>query len=213
MRISHKHNFIFFCNPKTGSESFREMLNTYSDLKVNNNVKKQSKSLPFYTHISPSETKEIFKKLGWKFDSYLKIICTRNPYHRLVSLYEMIYKRRPDFLKPSFKNWLKKTNNRGDGGGGKDYHRWRKYGTYSLDNLVLDENRNYLVDKIIKLEDFEEEVPVLFSKLNLPQLKSIVKKNVGRKSKKSKEYYDDELISVVHERYSWELKKFNYKLI
>ena len=51
MRISHKHNFIFFCNPKTGSESFREMLNTYSDLKVNNNVKKQSKSLPFYTHI------------------------------------------------------------------------------------------------------------------------------------------------------------------
>ena len=70
-----------------------------------------------------------------------------------------------------------------------------------------------MVDKIIKLEDFEEEVPVLFSKLNLPQLKSIVKKNVGRKSKKSKEYYDDELISVVQERYSWELKKFNYKLI
>ena len=70
-----------------------------------------------------------------------------------------------------------------------------------------------MVDKIIKLEDLEEEVPALFLKLNLPQLKSIVKKNVGRKSKKNQEYYDDELISVVQERYSWELKKFSYKLI
>ncbi len=211
MRISHKYKFILFCNPKTGSESFREMLDPYSDIKVNNNVREQGKNLPFYTHISPIETKEIFKGLGWEYGSYFKVICTRNPYNRLVSLYEMIYKRRPSFLRPSFKNWLLNTKNRGDGGGGKDYHRWRKYGTYSLDNLIFDENGNYLVDKVIKLEDFNKEIPSLFSKLNLPELDGIVKKNVGRKII-TQEYYDEELVSLVQQRYSWELKKFNYKL-
>ena len=113
MRVSHKYKFIFFCNPKTGSDSFREMLDPYSDLRVNNNVREQSKSFPFYTHISPIETKEIFKKLEWEYDSYLKIICIRNPYYRLVSLYEMIYKRSPSLFRPSFKNWLLKSENKG----------------------------------------------------------------------------------------------------
>ena len=212
MRISHQYKFILFCNPKTGSESFREMLDPYSDLRVNNNVREQGENLPFYTHISPLETKEIFEDLGWEYGSYLKIICTRNPYKRLVSLYEMIYKRRPSIFRPSFKNWLLSTKNSGVGGGGKDYHRWRKYGTYSLDNLIFDKNGESLVDKVIKLEEFNKEIPALFSRLNLPKLDGIVKKNVGRKSKKTQEYYDEELISLVQDRYSWELKKFNYKL-
>ena len=124
----------------------------------------------------------------------------------------MIYKRRPSIFRPSFKSWLLSTENSGFGAGGKDYHRWRKYGTYSLDNLIFDKNGNSLVDKVIRLEDFNKEIPSLFSTLNLPKLDGIVKKNVGRKSKKTQEYYDEELISLVQDRYSWELKKFNYKL-
>ena len=69
-----------------------------------------------------------------------------------------------------------------------------------------------MVDKVIKLEEFNEEIPALFSRLNLPKLDGIVKKNVGRKSKKTQEYFDDELVSLVQQSYSWELKKFNYKL-
>ena len=213
MRISHKHNFIFFCNPKTGSESFREMLNPFSEIKVNNNVREQSTSTPFYTHITPFETKKIFNKLGWKYNQYYKIVCVRNPYDRLVSLYEMIYKRRPKLLKPSFNKWFLNTISYGIGGGGKDYQRWRKYGTYSLKNFISDKNGNILVDKVIRLEDFDVEIPQLFEKLKLPKLKSIVKKNVGSKRKKTYEYFDKELESIVKKRYSWDLKKYNYKLI
>ena len=125
MRISHKHKFIFFCNPKTGSDSFREMLNPYSEIKVNNNSKIQGEKYPFYTHISPIETKKTFKNLGWHYDDYYKVVCTRNPYNKLVSLYEMIYKRYPNFLKPNFKKWVINTKNNKSGGGGKDHQRWR----------------------------------------------------------------------------------------
>ena len=83
---------------------------------------------------------------------------------------------------------------------------------YKLNINVVDQNGDSLVDKVIRLEDFNKEIPSLFSTLNLPKLDGIVKKNVGRKLKKTQEYYDDELVSLVQQRYSWELKKFNYKL-
>ena len=212
MRISHKHKFIFYCNPKTGSDSFREMLNAYSDIKVNNNSKTQGEKYPFYTHISPIETKEIFKNLGWNYEDYYKVVCTRNPYNKLVSLYEMVYKRYPNFLRPDFKKWVIKTKNNNFGGGGKDHQRWRKYGTYALENFIKDEKGNFLVDKVIRLEDFSQEVPKLFKHLKLPEIRGILKKNVGKKRKSTQEYYDSELVSIIKKRYSWELKKFCYDL-
>ncbi len=211
MRISHQHKFILFCNPKTGSDSLREMFDPYSDVRVLNNFKNQSEKQPFYTHISPQETKLIFQNLGWNYKDYYKIISTRNPFFRLISLFEMIYKRRPNIIKPSFKKWLINTKNNNDGGGGKDYHRWRKYGTYSLENLIFDENEEILVDKVVRLEDFNLEIPKLFKHLDLPQPKHIIKKNIGKKRKMLSDYYDDELIKLVEERYFWELNKFNYK--
>ena len=213
MRISHKYKFIFFCNPKTGSDSFRQMLEPYSDIIVKNNFLNKSEKFPFYTHISPVETRNVFSELGWDYESYHKIICTRNPFDKLVSLYEMIYKNYPRVLMPSFKKWLTLTKVNKEGGGGNDYRRWRKYGTYSLENLIYDDKKKILVDQIIKLEDIENDVPELFSKLGLPKIKKIVKKNVGKKYKKTQEYYDEELVSLVQQRYSWEINKFNYKLL
>ena len=213
MRISHKHKFIFYCNPKTGSDSFREMLNPYSDIKVNNNSKTQGEKNPFYTHISPIETKKIFKNLGWDYDDYYKVVCTRNPYNKLVSLYEMIYKRYPNFLRPGFKKWVINTKINKSGGGGKHHQKWRKYGTYALENFIKDEYGKLLVDKVIRLEDFSEEVPKLFKHLKLPEIRDVIKKNVGYKRKETQEYFDKELVSIIKKRYSWELKKFSYNLL
>ena len=213
MRISHKHKFIFFCNPKTGSDSFREMLNPYSEIKVNNNSKIQGEKYLFYTHISPIETKKTFKNLGWHYDDYYKVVCTRNPYNKLVSLYEMIYKRYPNFLKPDFKKWVINTKNNKSGGGGKDHQRWRKYGTYALENFIKDESGKFLVDKVIRLEDFDKEVPKLFKHLKLPEIRDVIKKNVGNKRKETQEYFDKELVSIIKKRYSWELKEFSYDLL
>ena len=209
MRISHKNKFIFFSNPKTGSESLREMLTPFSEV-LDVPFKDTTPDNPFYSHISPLEVKQIFSQEGYNFNDYYKIVCIRNPFNRLVSLYEMIYRRWP--VKPPFDLWLKSTEVNGKGGGGKNHERWRRYGTYSLKNYISDENNQIIVDKIICLERFEEEIPQLFKELNieLPSDFRIIKKNVRKRKKKVSDYYSEKSKQLVYERYAWEIDKFNY---
>src|SRR5690606_27928408 len=118
MQISHRYKFIFFSFPKTGSESVRELLDPYSDIRGIPywNISEEN---PFYSHISPAEVKAIFQKNGWDYDEYFKFTFVRNPWARLVSLYNMIYFTKPAdsfysklktvLLKPkppSFRDWL-----------------------------------------------------------------------------------------------------------
>lgn len=212
MRISHKYKFIFFSFPKTGSESLRKMLDPYSDIK---DVSYQdiTPDNPFYSHISPEEMQIIFKERGWDFDSYHKIVCVRNPFDRLVSLYEMIYRKWP--INPPFNLWIQKIKNNSSGGGGKDHERWRKYGSYSLKNYISDKDGKILVDEIIQLENFETSIPKLFELLQIPISEDfkIVKKNSAGRKKTVESYYSEKSIKIVNENYKWEIEKFNYKLI
>ncbi|HZW62688.1 MAG TPA: sulfotransferase family 2 domain-containing protein [Flavobacteriaceae bacterium] len=209
MRISHKNKFIFFSNPKTGSESLREMLTPYSEV-FDVPFKEATNKFPYYSHISPKEVKLIFEKEGLNFDEYYKIVCTRNPFNRLVSLYEMIYQNWP--VKPPFYYWLKSTKPYGKGGGGKKTDRWRMYGTYALKNYISDDNGRVLVDKIICLENFNTEIPKLFEQLHIPLPTDfkIVKKNVRKRSKPLSKYYSDKSKQLVYERYAWEINEFGY---
>jgi hypothetical protein len=210
MRLSHKNKFIFFSNPKTGSESLREMLTPYSDM-LDVSYNNTTNENPFYSHISPLEMKKIFSDKGYNYDEYYKIVCIRNPFNRLVSLYEMIFRRWP--IKPPFDMWLKSTKTEGKGGGGKNHERWRMYGTYSLKNYISDDQGNVLVDKIICLENFDTEIPELFKTLNIepPTDFKVVKKNVRERKKKVSDYYSETSKALVFKRYEWEIKKFGYK--
>jgi len=209
MRISHKNKFIFFSNPKTGSESLREMLTPFSEV-LDVSFKDKTIDHPYYSHISPQEMKTLFTEQGYNYDDYYKIVCIRNPFNRLVSLYEMIYRKWP--VKPAFYNWLKSTNTDGKGGGGKNYDRWRMYGTYSLKNYISDGTGEILVDKIICLEKLDTEIPQLFNDLNieLPEDFKVVKTNVRARKKKVSDYYSEKSKQLVLERYAWEIEKFNY---
>jgi hypothetical protein len=210
MRISHKNKFIFFSFPKTGSESLRQMLDIHSDV-FDVSFKNKTKENPFYSHISPHEMREIFNQNGWDYDSYYKIICVRNPYERLASLYEMIYRKWP--IKPPFSWWINSIDNKKNGGGGKNHERWRKYGAYSLEHFIKSDDK-IIVDEIIKLEDFDKKIPQLFKKLNLIIDDSflVLKKNIGKRKRSTQSYYNKKTSNLVKRRYSWEINKFNYKL-
>lgn len=84
MRISHKHHFIWISKPKTGSVSYRALLDPYSDVI-------STPHPPFHHHTTLRKLKEIFHENGWDFNSYFKICPVRNPWNLLLSLY--VYSR------------------------------------------------------------------------------------------------------------------------
>ena len=157
MIVSHKHRFIFFSNPKTGSESVRSLLEGFQEVEVIPFRIHKSESV-FYPHMSPLEAKKAFRERGWDFNDYFKFVFTRNPYARLPSIYEMIKRSRdsktelglkrrvmltlsrpkPYKGKLEFKYWLETIETSAKGGGGLDSDRWRKYGTYTLNSYVSD---------------------------------------------------------------------------
>lgn len=210
-RISHKHKFIFFAFPKTGSDCVRKILAPYSDVICTVFTKTTDKN-PFYSHITPTETRDIFESKGWKFDEYFKFVFVRNPFARVVSLYNMIAKDQ------DFKEWLKTLKNKGDGGCLNPNHKWKIYGAYSLINFISDKSGCVLVDKIIKLEDIDKVLPkMLFKKFGI-RIKKIPKTNQGKyksqkktSDRKYRKYYDDESRKIVENLYSYELDTFNYE--
>ncbi len=211
MIISHRHKFIFFSNPKTGSESVRLLLSAYADVNIVTYPNRTIQN-PFYSHITPKETREIFISRKWDFDSYQKFVFTRNPWNRIVSLFLMI-KRNDPTNQVTFKEWLQTIDNKGNGGGGHDFARWRKYGTYSIDNYVADDSGKFLVDNIFRLEDINECLLPFLNKLHLEDLpKTIPLINKGSKNNNYEEWYDFDSSRKIEELYHYEIDHFGYRL-
>ena len=230
MRISHRHKFIFFSNPKTGSESVRKLLDPYADIR-GVPFWETSPAMPFYAHISPREVRDLFVQRGWDYDSYFKFTFIRNPWARLVSLYEMIYgakKRKKGvvasvsgFLRnlrghhPSpagFRKWIKTVRPDGVGGGGPANQRWQRYGTYSILAYAGDDGGGMLVDKVIRLEDITNELIPLLERIGVPNAGSLAIPRVNvRKHSPYIAYYDDECADLVRRNYAYDIETFGYR--
>jgi hypothetical protein len=207
-RISHKYKFIFFSYPKTGSTSVRSILDKYSDICATTYNKRTTEN-PFYSHITAAETKKIFEEKGWDFDSYFKFVFIRNPYSRIVSLYNMSTKTTP------FNKWIMTIQNNGNGGyKGDPSRKWRINGAYSLLNFAGD-GKKLLVDKVIKLSDIDTEFPKILQQLGIPiddTTITIPTQNIGKykQIKNWKKYYNEKCKQRVYELYSQDLKHYNY---
>lgn len=210
MRISHQYKFIFFANPKTGSSSVRQFLNPYTDVYPVKNYLERTPENAFYPHITPLETRVLFKKLGWDFYSYQKFVFVRNPWARLVSLYEHIM-RNPAHQMP-FTEWLYTIQPKGKGGGGEDHQRWRKYGAYSIEHYIKDGVGNILVDKVIRLEDIQKELKPFLVALGLPKVREagVNHSNKRQKQEHYSQYYTEATKAYVHNLYRYDIVNYGY---
>ncbi len=208
MKISHRHKFIFFSNPKTGSQSVRELLRPISDI-CGISYPKTTEEFPFYSHMRPIELVEAFEKRGWKFSEYYKFTCVRNPWARAVSLYEMIRRDCPSF-RVTFGEWLNQCSSYGIGGGGRDSERWRKYGTYSIWNYAGDTSGNLLVNDVFRTEDLGALPDELYARgIPISSMDRMPRINRGKKVP-YQEYYDANLRDLVYRRYEREILEFGY---
>lgn len=206
-RISHKYKFIFFAYPKTGSSSVRQILDPYSDI-IATTYKKRTQDNPFYSHITAHETKKLFEERGWDWNSYHKFVVVRNPYSRIVSLYNMSSKKIP------FKTYIAKLKNHGDAGYPDEIdNKWKINGAYSLLNFAGN-GKELLVNQVIPLTEINNELPKLLKQLGIPDIpKTIPKHNIGTygaKGRNWKDYYDTNTKAKVAKLYHWEIKQYKY---
>ena len=216
MIISHAHRFVFFSNPKTGSESLRALLEPYNEVPVRP-WRETTLAQPFYPHMPPREALPVFRANGWDWEGYRRITCVRNPYPRLVSLYRMIaevdgvwkLRARLGLGVPSFARWLAATRPEGRGGGGRSHQRWRRYGTWSAGAWTHDAHGRRLVTDTLRLERLADELPEVLADLGLPRDLSLPHVN-ARPATDWRGWYDGATHGLVARRYAWDLRNFHY---
>ena len=214
MIISHKYKLIFFSNPKTGSESIRKLLKPISEENIVVFRKTSSKN-PFYSHITPLETRTIFENRNLKFTDYNRLVFTRNPFRRILSLFKMMTRGR-QFDVELFNRWIPTIDNKGAGGGGNDLDRWLKYGTYSIYNFISDQRGTSLVTKIIRIEDIEDKLTEYLIETGIPR--SVTDQPIphtnhsGVIETNPLDKYSDENIDIMLKLYGKEIKEYGYKI-
>ena len=190
MRISHKHKFIFLSKPKCASTSIRAALDPYSDIISDDRI-------PHYHHHVPASIlKKHFDKMSWNWSGYFKFTCVRNPWDMLVSVYsfgkpdqegnyfwqERIYDSNS---RMTFKEWILK-------GRSWDFKQAKlldDLSAYTLPYYILDENDNCLVDCIVSVENLENDLKYVSSKINI-EIKEFHLNTSKHKS--YREYYDEQ---------------------
>jgi len=211
LRISHQYRFIFFANPKTGSSSVRQMLNLYSDMASVKNYLACTAENPFYPHMPPSEARPLFVERGWGFGSYQKFVFVRNPWSRLVSLYEHIVAG--DATVRPFNQWIYSVTPSGQGGGGEAWIKWRRFGTYSIKNYTHDDNGKCLIDQVLRLEDIEHALPRYLRQLGLPQVDKVQLLHCNQRTQAGQyqAYYNDKTAAHVARLYQYDIETYKYR--
>lgn len=212
MIICHSRRFIFFANPKTGSETMRALLAPYGEETVVP-YRERTREHPFYPHMSPIEAEWTFDALGLAFRSYRRITCVRDPYARLVSLYRMIadvdglwqMRRKVGIGDPGFETWLRSTRPHGRGGGGRAHQRWRRYGTWSAQHWCGDR-----ITDTLRLETLSQDLPKLLNALDIVPPSGALPQRNARDPVDFTQWYTPRSSALVARRYAWDLVQFGY---
>ncbi len=219
MRISHQHRFVFFASPKTGSRSVRKLLDAHSEIH-GRPAHEVTADFPFYNHMRPVELRDVFASRGWDFDDYFKFVMVRNPWSRLVSLYEMFAfreggqwsrLRRWTTRHRGFRAWVRTLDPEGldVGESGLETSVIRS-GAFSYVGFAGDEDGRVLVDEVIKLEEIESRLPPVLERLGVPLPARVPRTGRGRYSGSYRAYYDDETRELVGRLYEADIERFVY---
>lgn len=151
--ISFKKRFIFLANMKCGSTTLHKLLAPYADIISCQSIFQK----PVGKHDNAREVKHFIESLGYQWDDFYVFTTIREPFSRIQSCYN--YEIKCGYLNPqvSFENFIQK---------GQYYEHFR-----DLDYFIKP-GINY----IIRMEDFNEELPTLWIRLKLGEFKDQIPK-------------------------------------
>ena len=219
MRISHEHRFVFFASPKTGSRTVRKLLDPSAEIH-GRPAHELTADFPFYNHMRPVELRDVFDARGWDFDAYFKFVMVRNPWSRLVSLYEMFAFREGRLVSRlrrratrhrGFRAWVRTVDPEGRTTVGPGLEKGViRFGALSYVAFAGDENGQPLVNEVIKLEEIEVRLLPLLERLGVPPPRRIPKIGRGRYPGDYRDFYDDETRELIGSLYEEDIERFGY---
>jgi len=225
--ISDKHKCIHVHIPRTAGSSVEKVLG-YDLGKGDHRTIHQYKALSLSDDArKPPDWDHVLNRYG----KYFKFSFVRNPWSKMVSHFIWMMMRRRSSLADhhytatiTFKDWLQGLANPGStaaatrASGGKDIHtrnqldwlcdkRWN--GNKAPKDFKIE------VDFIGRFENLEEDWNFICQKLNLktklPHERPGIQGCADIFSKDYREYYDDETIEIVRQRYEDDIRFFKYK--
>jgi len=212
VRISFKHKFIWISKPKTGSSSFRQLLDPFSDICSTN-------AFPFRHHATLNELHAVFQKECWNFTSFYKVVAARNPWELLVSLYcysktdtngihkwQTFQGYQSDRLMP-FKDWIRKPAN----------HEWFRT-NHALDRYILSDEQENMADFIFAsdkdvtpfFEGIQKHCQLKLDPNGLNRL-NVTTKATDLLDAVKLEFNSQEIDDLIGDIFSTEITLFNYK--
>ena len=231
MIISFKYKFIFIKNYKTAGSSIETYIYNYLDKAIDiavgtvdfvglrdkavfkenlhskgfdNFHSNKYKSRLFFAHMPIWLLKERLEYLNLiNFKDFFKFAVVRNPFDLIVSDYywnnNPANKLRNNFTFDQILEELKKN----------------KYPTFRLFNFnrISNPNTNELmVDKVIKFENLNKELPDVFNKLKIPfNGKLEIFKKKSNREKDYKRFYKGKSIKLIEKIFWKEIEIFNYR--
>src|SRR5690349_11597339 len=206
MIISHRHRFIFFAIPKTGTHAIRRALREHlgpDDLEQVGMF--EHRTLPFpelaqlrHGHISARQLRPVIGEAI--FGGYFKFAFVRNPFDRFVSYCSFVSRNTGDFQ--------------------RDPRATMKYVISELkpvghilfrpqhEFLIGDDGR-LQVDFIGRQETMQASYDAACARIGMPSA-SLERVNATESRPAFREYYDDELVGLVGDFYRDDLRLFGY---
>lgn len=203
--ISHRHRFIFFAVPRTGSHAMRQVLGPHlgpDDWEQQDLFEKRR--LPIgdlaqlrHGHISVTELKPWLSADIW--DTYFKFAVVRNPFDRFISTCFFLAREQPHLLRDPtafMKRALVNPN------------FVRRILLRPQSDLLTDQHGTVPLDFIGRFEQLQDSCDKIFAAIGIaaPVLK---KRNSSRHEHWSR-YYDDALMATVGGLYRTDLETFSY---
>lgn len=206
MIISHRHRFLFFAVPKTGTHSVRQALREHmgpDDLEQAGLFVK--KRLPFrefddipHGHLNVRQIRPV---LGEDmFQRYFKFAFVRNPFDRFVSYCAFMSRDSGHFERapiPFMKHVI------------KDLRPVGHILFVPQYLFLIDDHGRLAVDFIARTETMQASYDALCMRLGVPS-QPLERTNASR-HRPYWTYYDEELVSLVGDIYRYDLELFNYR--
>ena len=214
MIVSHRHRFIFFAVPRTGTHAIRAALAPLlgpEDWQQEGLVTGARSPLPplrriGHGHISLRLARPHLPEVVWR--SYFKFAFVRDPYDRFVSACAMMNKRNAAYAGNETAVMKYTLNSLKGAVGAADFRKLTLARPQA--GLLADEGGRIGVDFVGRYEDLQESFAQLCRRIGIPVQPLPVVNAVPHRP--YREYYDDELRRLVTGFYRRDFELLGYRL-